>query len=77
MGEEIVKPSNRTYWIITNGTNYRDGVTGVGEIILFGYGWVIFWQGTDYSEYIIQCQGVGITPEASPNKVNWPLNLKL
>jgi hypothetical protein len=65
MGEEIVKPANSTYWIITNGTSYGDGVTGIDQVTTVGNGWTIYWQGTNYEEYIIQCQNVNIVPKIS------------
>jgi hypothetical protein len=65
MGAEITYPQNTTYWIITDGTNYGDGVTGINQVTTVGNGWTIHWQGTNYDEYIIQCQNVNIVPEIS------------
>jgi uncharacterized protein YndB with AHSA1/START domain len=65
MSEEIMYPENITYWIITNGTDYGDGVTGVNQVTTVGNGWTIYWQGTNYEEYLVQCENVNIVPEIS------------
>jgi hypothetical protein len=62
MGEEIVKPANPTYWIITNGTDYGDGLTGVDQVTSVGNGWTIYWQGINYAEYVIECQKINLMP---------------
>lgn len=63
MGQEIIKPNSPTYWIITDGTNYGDGITGIDQVTTVGNGWAIYWQGIDYDEYIEQCEKINITPE--------------
>jgi len=63
MNQEIFKPTNPTYWIITNGTDYGDGVTGVDQVTTVGNGWIIHWQGTNYDDYVKECQIVNIAPE--------------
>jgi len=62
MSEEIIYPANPTYWIITNGTNYADGLTNPNQITTVGNGWTLHWTGTDYSEYVNQCNLVNLAP---------------
>jgi len=63
MNEEIVKPTSPTYWIITNGTTYGDGVTGIDQVTTVGNGWTIYWQGTNYDDYVKECQIINIAQE--------------
>jgi hypothetical protein len=65
MGEEITKPTNTTYWIITDGINYGDGVTGVDQVTSVGNGWTIHWQGINYNDYVIECQKINLIPSIS------------
>ena len=65
MNQEIFKPTNPTYWIITDGTNYGDGVTGIDQVTTVGNGWTIHWQGTNYDDYVKECRIVNISPEVS------------
>jgi len=62
MSSEIRSGSNRTYWIITDGSAYCDGVTDPGLITTIGYGWRIVWIGNSYSEYLSQCNYFNIIP---------------
>ena len=57
---EIVNPQQETYWIITNGSDYATGITGVGQTTTIGNGWSLWWTGTDQAEYMGKCQEVGI-----------------
>ena len=59
---EIVNPSETTFWIITDGTSYATGLTGVGQTTTVGLGWDIWWSGTDQSVYSTKCSEVGLTP---------------
>lgn len=64
---EIVNPSQDTYWIITNGSVYGTGVTGVGQTTTVGAGWDLWWNGTDRVAYEAKCAEVSIDPvSASP-----------
>lgn len=65
MTDEIVNPAQDTYWIITNGTEYGTGVTGVGQTTTVGNGWSLFWSGTDVAAYETKCAEVGVTPVTS------------
>lgn len=59
---EIVNPSQDTFWIITNGSSYATGVTGVGQTTTVGAGWDIWWQGTDRAAYEAKCAEASIDP---------------
>jgi hypothetical protein len=62
---EIVNPSQETYWIISNGTSYATGITGVGQTTTVGAGWDIWWTGVDRAQYESKCAEVGLTPANS------------
>jgi hypothetical protein len=62
MSAEIIQPSTLTYWIITNNGSYADGVTGPGQTTTVGNGWILYYIGTDYNEYVSKCGEVMITP---------------
>lgn len=61
---EIANPTQETFWIITNGSSYGTGVTGVGQTTTVGNGWTIWWQGTDRTAYEAKCAEVSIEPHA-------------
>lgn len=62
MSSEIRAGDHRTYWIISNGNSYVDGVTDPELVTTVGNGWHIVWIGTEYSEYIFECQNNNIIP---------------
>jgi hypothetical protein len=68
MSSEIRAGSNRTYWIISNGNSYVDGVTDPTLVTTVGNGWHVAWIGSDYNEYLISCNNYNIIPRNSdPN----------
>lgn len=62
MSAEIKNPNSVTYWIITDGTGYAEGLTGPEQTTTVGNGWRIHWVGSDHSEYVIECNKVNLTP---------------
>lgn len=62
MSSEIRAGDNRTYWIISNGNGYVDGVTDPNLVTTVGNGWHIYWIGSDYNEYLSFCNAIGILP---------------
>jgi len=62
MSSEIRAGDNRTYWIISNGNGYVDGVTDPNLVTTVGNGWHIYWIGSDYNEYLNTCNSIGILP---------------
>jgi hypothetical protein len=68
MSSEIRAGDNRTYWIISNGNSYVDGVTDPTLVTTVGNGWHIYWIGSDYSEYLTSCNNCNIMPRnTDPN----------
>lgn len=68
MSSEIRAGENRTYWIISNGNSYVDGVTDPSLVTTVGNGWHVSWIGSDYNEYLTACNNVNIIPRNSdPN----------
>jgi hypothetical protein len=68
MSSEIRAGDNRTYWIISNGNSYVDGVTDPTLVTTVGNGWHIYWIGSDYSEYLKSCNNCNIIPRnTDPN----------
>lgn len=68
MSSEIRAGDRRTYWIISNGNGYVDGVTDPGLVTTVGNGMHTYWMGTDFQEYSQACANVGIVPRNSdPN----------
>ena len=47
MSSEIRAGNNRTYWIISNGNSYVDGVTDPDLVTTAGNGWHVAWIGSD------------------------------
>lgn len=62
MSSEIRAGNNRTYWIISNGNSYVDGVTDPDLVTTVGNGWHIYWIGSDHDEYVASCNSVDIIP---------------
>lgn len=68
MSSEIRAGDNRSYWIISNGNSYVDGVTDPNLVTTVGNGWHVNWIGSDYNEYLAACNNVNIIPRNSdPN----------
>lgn len=68
MSSEIRAGDRRTYWIVSNGNGYVDGVTDPGLVTTVGNGMHVYWMGTDFQEYSEACVKVGIVPRNSdPN----------
>jgi hypothetical protein len=65
MSSEIRAGDNRTYWIISNGNSYVDGVTDPELVTTVGNGWHIYWIGSNYEEYVTACNGANIIPRNS------------
>jgi len=59
---EIINPQGLTYWIITDGGSYAAGETNSGQTTSVGYGWRVYWVGSDHDEYVAKCSEVGIKP---------------
>jgi hypothetical protein len=62
MSAEIKNPNSVTYWIITDGIGYAEGLTGPEQTTTVGNGWRIHWVGSDHSEYVIECNKVNLVP---------------
>ena len=69
MSSEIRAGENRTFWIISNGNSYVDGVTDPSLVTTVGTGWHVNWVGTDYDEYLSACQNVNIMPRNNRSDV--------
>ena len=68
MSSEIRAGNERTYWIISNGHGYVDGVTDPDLVTTVGNGWHIHWIGSDHEEYKTACVSAGIIPRnLTPN----------
>jgi hypothetical protein len=62
MSAEIKNPNSVTYWIITDGIGYAEGLTGPEQTTTVGNGWRIYWVGSDHNEYVNECNGVNLLP---------------
>lgn len=62
MSAEIKNPNSVTYWIITDGVGYAEGLTGQDQTTTVGNGWRLYWIGSDHSEYTNQCYQVNLVP---------------
>lgn len=69
MSSEIRAGNNRTYWIISNGNSYVDGVTDPDLVTTVGNGWHVAWIGSDFNEYLAACQNHNITPRNGDSDV--------
>lgn len=65
MSSEIRSGDNRTYWIISNGKSYIDGVTDPNLVTTVGNGYYVCYVGSDYNEYVSACYNYGIIPRNS------------
>lgn len=62
MSAEIKNPNSITYWIITDGIGYGEGLTGQDQTTTVGNGWRIHWVGSDHAEYVNECNKVNLIP---------------
>ena len=62
MSAEITHPENVTYWIITDGIGYAEGLTNPEQVTTVGNGWTLHWLGSDHAEYVAQCNLVNLLP---------------
>jgi hypothetical protein len=63
MSAEITNNNTEnTYWIITDGISYGNGLTKQGQVTTVGNGWNISWIGTDHNEYLNKCNELNIVP---------------
>jgi len=62
MSAEIKNPNSVTYWIITDGIGYAEGLTGPEQTTTVGNGWRIHWVGSDHSEYVNECNKINLLP---------------
>lgn len=69
MSSEIRAGNERTYWIISNGNGYVDGVTDPDLVTTVGNGWHIYWIGSDHEEYKNICANLGIVPRNFTNNI--------
>lgn len=75
MSSEIRAGDNRTYWIISNGNSYVDGVTDPNLVTTVGNGWHVYWIGSDFDEYLASCQTISILPRNTSPDTNTTTNL--
>lgn len=69
MSSEIKSGNSRTYWIISDGSRYVDGVTDPDLVTTVGTGWHIYWIGTVYEEYLNECNNINILPRNNRSNV--------
>lgn len=63
MSSEIKNINNtNTYWIITDGIGYANGLTKPEQVTTIGNGWNLYWIGTDHNEYLNKCNELNIVP---------------
>jgi len=63
MSAEIKNTNSiNTYWIITDGIGYANGLTQPEQATTVGNGWNLYWVGTDHNEYLNKCNELNITP---------------
>lgn len=62
MSSEIRAGNDRTYWIISNGAGFVDGVTDPNLVTTVGNGWHLHWIGSDYEEYVAACVSANLMP---------------
>lgn len=65
MSSEIRSGDSRTYWIVSNGVGFFDGVTDPNLVTTVGNGCYLVWVGTDYNEYVAACATNNIIPRNS------------
>jgi hypothetical protein len=62
MTAQIIFPKQDTYWILTDGVSYFDGLTAANCVTTVGSSTQIYWIGTSHDEYVQACLDLGITP---------------
>lgn len=62
MTAQIIFPKQDTYWILSDGVSYFDGLTAANCMTTVGAGTTVYWIGTDHTEYVNVCLGIGLTP---------------
>jgi hypothetical protein len=66
MSAEITNNNiENTYWIITDGVGYANGLTKSEQVTTVGNGWSIYWIGSDHNEYLNKCNELNIIPRNS------------
>ena len=62
MTAQIIFPKQDTYWILSDGASYFDGLTTANCVTTVGAGTEVYWIGSDHTEYIQACLDIGLTP---------------
>jgi hypothetical protein len=62
MTAQIIFPKQDTYWILTDGVSYFDGLTAANCVTTVGSSTQIYWIGTSHEEYAQACLNIGLTP---------------
>jgi hypothetical protein len=62
MTSQIIFPKEPTYWILSDGASYYDGLTPSNCVTTVGAGTTVYWIGTNHQEYVQACLDLGITP---------------
>jgi hypothetical protein len=57
-----IRATDKTYWILSNGMGYVDGITDSGLVTTVGNGLYIYWIGQNYLEYLSSCAEAGFVP---------------
>ena len=65
---EILNPTTKTYWLITDGNGYITGETNPGQQTSVGKGWSLLYITTDQQDFVNFCDTVGVTPQLT-NKI--------
>lgn len=60
---EILNPTNKTYWLITDGNNYSYGETNPGQQTSIGKGWNMLYISTNQQDFINYCNSIGVSPQ--------------
>lgn len=59
---EILNPTNKTYWLITDGNGYITGETLPYQQTTVGNGWNFIYVGTDQNAFQNACNQAGVSP---------------
>jgi hypothetical protein len=62
MTSQIIFPKEPTYWILSDGVSYYDGLTPSNCVTTVGAGTTVYWIGTNHQEYVQACLDLGLTP---------------
>lgn len=60
---EILNPTNKTYWLISDGNGYISGETNPGQQTSVGKGWNLLYITTNKQDFINFCNTVGVSPQ--------------